>query len=146
MPATPTSVHTLVVYGASERADTALGRLARAAVKRGDRVTVLSLAAQEPSSRCCDTRSVLWNQVCRDLAGADLARAARAAGAPGTVECDVLLLSGGRPADAVMREALARGADEIVLADPRAGGLGRLQRRRLRRLGPVPVTEGRAAG
>jgi hypothetical protein len=38
-----------------------------------------------------------------------------------------------------MRQALARGADEIVLADPRAGGLGWLQRRRLRRLGPVPV-------
>jgi hypothetical protein len=145
MPATSTSVHKLVLYGASERADIALGRLARAAVKRGDRVTVLSLAAQEPRSRCCGTRSVLWNQVCSDLARADLARASRAAGAPGAVACDVLLFSVRRPADAVMREALARGADEIVLADPRSGGLGWLQRRRLRRLGPVPVTVPRPA-
>jgi hypothetical protein len=130
--------HRLVVYGPSERADAALRQLARAAVDRGDRVTVLALTAREPEDRrCCDTRSVLWNEISADLAREDLARAARAAGAP--VECRVLSFPGRGAADAVAREALARGADEIVLADPRAGGLGRLARRRLRRLSPVPV-------
>jgi hypothetical protein len=37
------------------------------------------------------------------------------------------------------REALARGADEIVVADPRGSGLGRLERRRLRRVSAVRV-------
>jgi len=41
-------------------------------------------------------------------------------------------------------EALARGADEIVLADPRASGLGRLELRRLRRRSPVAISAGRA--
>jgi hypothetical protein len=135
-----THVHTLVLYGASERADGAVAGLARAAGERGDRVTVISLAAQERQSpRCCDTRSVLWNEICRDLAHADLGRAARAAGA--AVECGVLPHRSGAAAEAVLREALAREADEIVLADPRACGLGRLERRRLRRLSPVPVTD-----
>jgi hypothetical protein len=139
MATSNTRVHTLVVYGASDRADAALHRLARTAVERGDRVTVLSLAAQEKVSRgCCDLRSGLWNEICRDLARDDLARAARAAGAG--VDCGVLAFADLRAADAVLREAQARGADEIVLADPRVGGLGRLQRRRLRRLSPVPVT------
>lgn len=140
MLATATRAHTLVVYGASERADIALGRLARAAVKRGDRVTVLALAPQEPEHRgCCDTRSVLWNEVCRDLARADLARAWRATA--GAVECHVVRFRGRRAADAVVREARERGADEIVLADPRVSRLGRLQRRRLRRRSPVPVSD-----
>ena len=39
-------------------------------------------------------------------------------------------------------QALARGADEIVLADPRASGLGRLELRRLRRRSPVAVSAG----
>jgi hypothetical protein len=37
------------------------------------------------------------------------------------------------------REALAREADGIVLADARGSGLGRLERRRLRRNSAVPV-------
>jgi hypothetical protein len=128
--------HTLVVYGASERADATVGRLARTAAERGDRVTVVALTAQEPVARqCCDTRSVLWNEICTDLARADLERAARAAGGP--VDCEVLYFPGRRAADAVAGEALARGADEIVLA----GGLGRLARRRLRRLSAVPVRD-----
>jgi len=138
-------IHTLVVYGASDRADAALGRLARAAVKRGDRVTVLSLAPREPDSRgCCDTRSVLWNKVCADLAREDLTRAAHAAGAG--IESGVVHFPGRGAADAVVREAVARGADEIVLADPRVGGLGRLARRRLRRISPVPVSMGDPLG
>ena len=48
---------------------------------------------------------------------------------------------GRRKADAVAREALTRRADEIVLVDPQTSGLGRLDRRRLRRRSAVPVSD-----
>lgn len=133
--------HTLVLYRSSARADDALRTLCRTARERGSRVTVLALVAQEAaSSRCCDTRSVLWNQVCRDLARDDLTRAAQAVGGQGGVDFDVLVVHGRQAVETLAGEALARGADEIVLVDPRASGLGRLERRRLRRRSPVPVS------
>ena len=133
--------HTLVLYRAGRRADAALRKLALAANQRGGRVTVLSLARQEPeSSGCCDTRSVLWNEICRELASEDLARAALAIDGSQTVELDTLIYSDRHVADALAREALARGADAIVLADRRSSGLGLLEQRRLRRRSPVPVS------
>jgi hypothetical protein len=92
-------------------------------------------------SGCCDRRSVFWNEVCRDLARGALASAWKAVDGDEAVELDMLPLAGRRRADAVAREALARRADEIVLVDPRRSGLGRLERRRLRRRSPVPVSE-----
>jgi hypothetical protein len=133
-------VHTLVLYGHSARADAVLGELARRARARGDHLTVLSLAHEEPVRRfCCDTRSPLWNAVCRDLASEDLTRARMAIEDEGA-ELDTLVWTGLHPADRVAAEALAREADEIVLADPAHSGLGRLERRRLRRRSPVPVS------
>jgi hypothetical protein len=103
-------------------------------------VTAVRLVAQEPEVQgCCDTRSVLWNEICRDLAREDLARARRAVEGHEGVHLDVVLFSGRRPDRVVVREALARDADEVILADPRATRLGRLARRRLRRTSPVPV-------
>lgn len=133
--------HSLVLYRASERADAALRRLAQAARERGERITVLTLALQEPeSTHCCDTRSVLWNRVCRELAQDNLARASLAIdGEDHALELDTLLVSRRHPADAVTREAAIRGANEIILLDPRSSGLGALERRRLRRRSPVPV-------
>jgi hypothetical protein len=133
--------HTLVVYGSSSRADSVLQELGKAAREGGRRVTVLSLAAEEPDSGCCDTRSVLWNEICRDLAREHLARASRALKSTESVELEVLTYRGRHPADAVAREAVARGADEIVVADPAASALGRRERRRLRRRSQVPVSE-----
>lgn len=135
--ATGRGPHTLVLYGASSRADEVLRRVVRDA---GRRVTVLALAFHESESGCCDTRSVLWNEVCRDLAREDLARAARALDSGHTVDLEVLVCGGRHPADAVAREALDREADEIVLADPAATGLGRRERRRLQRRSTVPVS------
>ena len=104
-------------------------------------MTVLALATEErPSSRCCDTRSVLWNEVCRELARDDLARAARAVDPHEGVDFDVLVARGRGAVDALAGEAVARGADEIVLVDPPSSGLGPLERRRLRRRSPVPVS------
>ena len=86
----------------------------------------LTLALQEPeSTRCCDTRSVLWNRVCRELAQDNLARASLAINAEDEAfELDTLLVSRRHPADAVTREAAIRGANEIILLDPRSSGLG----------------------
>ena len=130
--------HTLVVLGAGARADAALRRLA----ETGRRVTAVRLVAQESEAQgCCDTRSVLWNEICRDLAREDLWRARRAVQGHDSVQLDVVLFSGRRPDEVVVREALARDADEVVLADPRSTPLGRLARRRLRRASPVPVRD-----
>ena len=103
-------------------------------------MTAVRLVAQEPEGQgCCDTRSVLWNEICRDLAREDLAWARHAVEGHEGVHLDVVLFSGRRPERVVVREAVARDADEVILADPRATPLGRLARRRLRRTSPVPV-------
>ena len=52
------------------------------------------------------------------------------------MELTVLYFSGRRPADAIVGEAVTRAADELLLA---GSPLGRLARRRLRRISPVPV-------
>jgi hypothetical protein len=129
------------VYRSGERADETLRRLCLAARDQGSRVTVLALAAEErPSSGCCDTRSVLWNRICREIAHEDLTRAAQLADDDADVAFGVVVARGGRAAQTLADEALARGADRIVLADARASGLGRLELRRLRRSSPVPVS------
>ena len=140
--------HTLVIYRANERADAELGKLARAVRERGGRLTVLALAVEEPVKRgCCDTRSVLWNRITREIAQKDLARARMvvedAAGVELGVRVDggrdsldvefgVLRHTGRRVSEAVEREALRRGADQVVLADPGSCGLSRREQRRLR--------------
>jgi hypothetical protein len=134
--------HTLVVYGGSSRAEAVLRSLAEAAAEEAARVTVISLAIQERASRgCCDTRSVLWNGICRDLAREELSKASLAVADNEVVALDMVAFPAGRGADTVIQEALSREADEIVLVEPRASGLGRLERRRLRRRSPVPVTD-----
>jgi hypothetical protein len=132
--------HTLVVYGPSARADAALRQLAETSSEHGGRVTAVRLVAQESEAQgCCDTRSVLWNEISRDLGREDLARARLAVEGHEGVQLDVVLFSGRRPEQAVVREVLARDADEVVLADPRSTPLGRRARKRLRRTSPVPV-------
>jgi nucleotide-binding universal stress UspA family protein len=129
--------HTLVVYRAGERADATLRRLAELARERDGRLTVVALAVEEPASRgCCDTRSVLWNRIARELAREQLAQA-RAALAENAAEVELAVLahSGRRVADTLVTEARRREADEIVLADPSSCGLSRRERRRLDALG-----------
>ena len=62
-----------MVYRPSPRADLLLRTLAEAAAADGGRLTVLSLVVQEPEKTgCCDTRSVMWNDVLRGIAREDL--------------------------------------------------------------------------
>jgi hypothetical protein len=132
--------HTLVLYRSSHRADAALRAVCERANDAASRVTVVVLARQEdPRNGCCDTRSVLWNEVCRDLASEHLTRAVRAVGDPAGVEFELFTALDRQVVDAIAREALTRGADEILLADPRKSGLAGVERRRLRRRSPVPV-------
>lgn len=103
-------------------------------------MTVVALAPVEDASRgCCDTRSVLWNRVCNDMAREALSRAAQAVDHDPAVQLRLLVAPAGRADEALAGEAIAQGADEIVLADPRGSGLGRRELRRLRRASPVPV-------
>jgi hypothetical protein len=134
-------VHTLVLYGHSERAEARLREIAQLAREHGDRLTVLALAQQEPQTFPvkCDTRRGLWNQILRELAHEELTRAYMALDGNDDVELDVLLCPGRHPADALAAEAVTRSADEIVLADPSHSGLPRRERRRLRRRSPLPV-------
>lgn len=128
--------HALVLYRSSDRADSTL----RAVCERTSRVTVVALARHEAErSGCCDTRSTLWNRVCRDLASEDLLKAQLAVADPGGVEFHVLVAPPRGVPAALAREAVARRADEIVVADSRGSGLGRLELRRLRRTSPVPI-------
>jgi hypothetical protein len=129
--------HTLVVYRAGERADAALRGLAELVRERGGRLTVVALAVEEPASRgCCDTRSVLWNRIARELAQEQLAKGRAVLAENGTEgELAVLAHSGRRVAETIVAEARRRQADEIVLADPSSCGLTRRERRRLEALG-----------
>jgi hypothetical protein len=109
--------------------------------ERRGRLTVLALAVEEPTlGRCCDTRSVLWNSFQREFAHDDLARTRLAVDDAAKVDFDVLAHGGRRVAAAVVEEVRRRGADEIMLADPRSCGLTRRERRRLRAESPVPLT------
>jgi len=133
--------HTLVVYGASARGDAALREAARAARRRGERLSVVALAPVEPEhSRCCDMRSVMWNGIQRELAESQLARARLAVGDDAAVELAVLGYPGVAAGDAIAGRAAELGAESIVLADARAAGLGRWSLRRLRRRSTVPVS------
>ena len=126
--------HTLVVYRASERANAAIRQLALEARERNGRLTIVSLAVEESASRgCCDTRSVLWNRIARDLAEEQLAHGRAAlAGAGADVDFLVLAHSGRRVAQTLTEEAGNRRVDEIVVADPASCGLTRRELRRLR--------------
>ena len=82
---------------------------------------------------------MLWNDVSRGLAHEDLSKAHLAVDDDQAVELELLPFSGRGAAKAVIREAVARGANEVLLADPRVVPVGPLELRRLRRDSPVPV-------
>jgi hypothetical protein len=135
-------METLVVYGASARGDASLREAARVARRSGRRLTVVALALQEPARRrCCDFHSVYWNGLMRELAQSDLAKARLAVEDDPSVRLDVLGFYDYRAPDAIADFAAGLPAERIVLADPRAAGLGRRALRRLRRRSAVPISD-----
>jgi hypothetical protein len=133
---------TLVVYGPSARGDALLREAARVTRRRGGRLAVVALAPVErEGARCCDMRSVMWNGIQRELAESELLKARLAVEDDPSVDLHVLGYPGPSAADAIARRAAELGAERIVLADPRAAGLGRWARRRLRRRSSVRVDD-----
>ena len=130
-----------MVYGASEAADTTLRETAHAAQREGRRLSVVALALVEPQkARCCGIGPVFWNGVQRELAQSELARARLVVDDDVAVDLNVLGYEGLGAAAAIAGRATDLGAERILLADPRAAGLGRWARRRLRRISPLPVS------
>jgi hypothetical protein len=132
---------TLVVYAPSARADASL----REAVRTGAPLRVVTLAPEErPLRACCGMQSGYWNGVQRELAESELARARLAVEDAEDVTLSVLAFDAVNPARAIAQHAARMGARLVVLADPRATGLGRRALRRLRASSPAPVVDGAA--
>jgi hypothetical protein len=132
---------TLVVYAPSARADASL----REAVRTGGPLHVVALAPEErPLRACCGMQSGYWNSVQREMAETELARARLAVEDAEDVTLEVLAFDVVHPARAIAQYAAKLGARLVVLADPRASGLGRRTVRRLRGSSPAPVVDGAA--
>ena len=132
---------TLVVYAPSARADASL----REAVRTGAPLRVVALAPEErPLRACCGMQSGYWNGVQREMAESELARARLAVEDAEDVTLEVLAFDALHPERAIAQHAADVGAGRVVLADPRASGLGRRALRKLRGRSPAPVVDGAA--
>jgi len=61
--------HVLSLYEPGRRGDESVRRALEIAAEAGARLTVVTVAVAEPTDQgCCDTRSVYWNGVVRELA------------------------------------------------------------------------------
>jgi hypothetical protein len=131
----------LVVYAPSARGDASL----REAVRAGGPLRVVALAPEErPLRACCGIQSGYWNGVQREMAESELARARLAVEDAEDVTLSVLAFDVVHPERAIARHAAEVGAGRVVLADPRASGLGRRAVRKLRGWSPAPVVDGAA--
>jgi nucleotide-binding universal stress UspA family protein len=120
--------HVLAVYERSRRGDDAVRRAAELAARSDARLTVVTVAVSEPTDRkCCDTRSVYWNEVLREIAADELDCARLAVGSRAAVEFRVI--SGRSVPSAIADEAELCDADVIVLGHEQ----GRLPWTRMRR-------------
>ena len=87
-------------------------------------------------------QSGYWNGVQREVAESELARARLAVEGAEDVTLSVLAFDVVHRERAIARHAEELGAARVVLADPRATGLGRRAVRRLRGRSPAPVVDG----
>ena len=131
--------HVLVAYEPSLSGDDAVRRAAELAADAGARLTVVTVAVSEPTDRkCCDTRSVYWNGVLRELAGDELGRARMAVGSGAAAEFRVI--SGRSVPSAIADEAERCRADVVVVGRER----GLLPWTRMRRARQVQRRTARA--
>jgi nucleotide-binding universal stress UspA family protein len=111
--------HVLAVYEPSRAGDDAVRRAVELAAEVGARLTVVTVAVCEPTdSGCCDTRSVYWNEVQREIAGDELSRARMAVGSDAAAEFRVI--SGRTVPGAIADEADLCNADVVVLGRERS--------------------------
>ena len=131
--------HVLVAYEPSRSGDDAVRRAAELAAEAGARLTVVTVAVSEPTDRkCCDTRSVYWNGVLRELAGDELSRAVVAVGSDAGAEFRVI--SGRSVSSAIAQEAERCKADVVIVGRDR----GLLPWTRMRRARQVQRRTSRA--
>ena len=106
--------HVVVLYKASPCGRAAIQEAAQLAAAAGARLTVVVAAVAEPEgTRCCDTRSVYWNGVVRELAAHELGDARDMLGANTTA--DYRVVSDRSMTAAIAKEADRAGADLIVV-------------------------------
>lgn len=110
--------HILVLYEGSRRGAAAVRHGAELAAGADARLTVVAVAVTESEDTgCCDTRSVYWNGVVRELAARDLDRARSLVGAGAGAEFRVVT-DRSVPA-ALALEAERSRADMIVVPSTR---------------------------
>ena len=115
-----TPAHVLVLFEDSRRGAAALRHAAELAAGADARLTVVSVAVIESEDTgCCDTRSVYWNGVVRELAARDLDRARSLIGADAVAEFKLVMERS--VAGALALEAQRSRADMIVV--PAARGI-----------------------
>jgi nucleotide-binding universal stress UspA family protein len=116
--ADPGPGHILVLCENSRRGARALQWAAGEAAQTNARLTVVAVAVTEPENAgCCDTRSVYWNGVVRQLATQDLDRARSLVGAGAAA--DFKLLTERSVLAGMALEAQRSGADMVVLPSDR---------------------------
>jgi nucleotide-binding universal stress UspA family protein len=113
--------HLLVVCDGSAEADEAVTAASDLALADRAKLTVAAVVEFEQSGRGCVAYTSTWNEVLREAAEADLARAAKLVNSP----AHYTVLSG-PPAKALAEGARELGCDAIMLPSP--------PRRRIRRL------------
>jgi K+-sensing histidine kinase KdpD len=112
--------HILALYEPTRRGGEAIRLAAQIAAEHAARLTVITVAVQEPTGqKCCDTRSVYWNGVVQEFAAEELASAR------GLVQAvdgaDFRVVTGRSVASAVADEAARCDVDTVVV--PRRRGL-----------------------
>ncbi len=124
--------HVLVAYEPSRSGEDAVRRAAELAAESGARLTVVTVAVSEPTDRkCCDTRSVYWNGVLRELARDELSRAVVAVGSDADAEFRVI---SGRSVPSAIAEEAERCEADVVIVGRERGLLPWTRTRRVRQL------------
>ena len=110
--------HILVLCENSPRGAAAIQQAAELAARADARLTVVAVAVTESEDKgCCDTRSVYWNGVVRELAARDLDRARSLVGAGAAAEFRLVIERS--DAAALALEAQRSAADMIVVPSTR---------------------------
>jgi nucleotide-binding universal stress UspA family protein len=134
--------HLLVVCDGSPQADEAVVAASKLARRDHAQLTVAAVAELERPSRGCGLRTDVWNDVLRDAASDDLARAAKVVESPArfTLLC-------GHEGPVIADYARELGCDAIVLPSPPRSWLRRVfyrdQAATVRRLAPCAVIQQR---